>query len=797
MKVVMAFDADKHLRKADGTLAKPNVARGEQRLIDAFSPEHDVFSAEWDLRSAKGIDDLLTAGGTPRLVDRYQDPTPKPRVPRPSPEPASVDGGDDLAEVQQETRERIERRFTKEYRTTVAIIAPPPGTAKTGSGLRAQETTGRTVSWAVPRHVLADELVERNATERCACGIARGTCPKHAFAIHHDEGRNPNNCVQFEVIQAPREAGYGSATGALVCGTRDKPICPHYATCGYQGQFDRTGSHVAPIEMVAQRPTSTEGRDVVIVDDVDGSQLLHRVSVTMETLERARSSRTFADVREITGLFADALREAPGKGVYHAEAFELLEHVAWRNGTTLEAVLSGTPPSPGLAPEPTVEGFTTAVPGQLVDLIGQLHQEYAWYRAAAPFTSGIRITAKAIDLSRLMTPVVKADGTTSLTSKAVAILSSPPSPLLRQWTNHLGLEVVKPYQPKVALPPSVRVIQDVGGFYGKGSVALRDLTTLLRRAANYLRETGAENPAVITHKVMREQVASKLGIPQERVLHFGNLRGSNAVRDADVLVVIGTPGMSPEEAYWGTCAAYRGQGSPPSKRMVMRWQAYGGWRDERGRGREIEALTFADQRVAEVYEAARRDELIQAIYRCRPHDRANDPDGRTALIVVLMTAMPVEGLRVDELRFSGNAAKAEEAIERLDETYARLSSGPAHVSSRSFAEAAGTGIERAQEYLRSISAVRSPTCINEVIHVGDEAAETLEPPVPISLACTCVPCAANRGDRCNCGRFWKEPSGRWRCGNHDPKPPDPDASREESVIQGALNGQVAESTWST
>ena len=103
----------------------------------------------------------------------------------------------------------------------------------------------------------------------------------------------------------------------------------------------------------------------------------------------------------------------------------------------------------------------------------------------------------------------QSDGTTSLTSKAVAILSSTPSPLLRQWTNHLGLEVVKPYQPKVALPPSVRVIQDVGGFYGKGSVALRDLTTLLRRAANYLRETGAENPAVITHKVMREQVASK------------------------------------------------------------------------------------------------------------------------------------------------------------------------------------------------------------------------------------------------------------------------------------------------
>ena len=663
---MIAFDADKHLLDRDGKLAKPGVARGEQKLIEVFSPEHEVFSAEWDPRSAKGIDDLLTAGGTPRLVDRYQVPKPKPRVPRPCAEPAAVDGGDDLAEVQQETRERVERRFTKQYRNTVAIIAPPPGTAKTGSGLKAQETTGNVVSWAVSRHALADELVERSATESCACGTARGSCQEHVYVIHHDEGRNCDNCIQFDVVQAAREAGYGSATGALICGTRDKPICTHYDICTYQGQFDRPGSHVAPIETVAQKPTSTEGRDVVIVDDVDGSQLLHKVSVTADTPELARNSRTFADVREITGLFADALREAPGNGVYHAEAFELLERVAWRNGTTLEAVLSGTPPSLGLAPEPTVEGFATAVPGQLVELIGQLHQEFAWYRSGEPFTSGIRITANGIDLSRLMTPVVKADGTTSLTNKAVAVLSSTPSPLLREWTNHLGLEVVKPYQPKVALPPSVHVIQDVGGFYGKASVALRDLTTLRRRAENYLRETGAENPAVITHKVIRDHVASELGVPQERVLHFGNLRGSNAVRDADVLLVIGTPGMDPREAYWSACAVYRGQAPPPSRRMEMRWLAYGGWRDERGRGREIEVLTFADQRVAEVYEAARRDELIQAIYRCRPHDRANAPDGSPALTVVLMTAMPVEGLRVDELRFSGNAAKAEQSLERLD-----------------------------------------------------------------------------------------------------------------------------------
>lgn len=155
--------------------------------------------------------------------------------------------------------------------------------------------------------------------------------------------------------------------------------------------------------------------DVVIVDDIDGSQLLHQVSVTATTLERARSSRKFADVRAITGLFDEALREASAKGVYHSEAFELLEYLARRSGTTLEAVLAATSPSAGLAPEPTISGFAVAVPGQLVELIGQLHQEYVWYREGEPFTSGIRITATGIDLARLMTPVMKADGSTSLT----------------------------------------------------------------------------------------------------------------------------------------------------------------------------------------------------------------------------------------------------------------------------------------------------------------------------------------------------------------------------------------------
>jgi hypothetical protein len=216
----------------------------------------------------------------------------------------------------------------------------------------------------------------------------------------------------------------------------------------------------------------------------------------------------------------------------------------------------------------------------------------------------------------------------------------------------------------------------------------------------------------------------ELGIGSERVLYFGNVRGSNAVRDADVLIVIGTPGMASDDAYWLACAAYRGQAEPPSRRMLMKPQAYGGWRDARGFGREIDILTFADARVAEIYEGARRDELIQAIYRCRPFDIDLAGSERSELTVVLLSAMPVSGLRIDELRMGGNGARSEEADSRLQLAVEALQAAGSSPASRELAAAAGTSVERAQAYKRRVSAVRSPTYKETLIQVGDQAAET-------------------------------------------------------------------------
>ncbi len=478
---MIAYDADKHELLANGKPRRPAVLANEKKLIAALLPIGDVFSAEWQVSAGKGIDDLLTNGGSYLLVDRYVAPLVRPRVPRRCAEPGEVDDGPPLDEVRQRTAEWIARRFeSRTYADTVVLIAPPPGTAKTGSGLRALEAATAPATFGVARHTQATELVERADLEHCRCGRPRGTCSEHSLVLHHDEGRNEDNCLRFEVVLAARDNGYGAHVGTAICGNQDTPICGHYWECLYQKQWRRMGSHVAPIEAVILRPTSTVGTDTVVLDDLETGRLISTTRVSAKTLARARQSPGSSEILALLDLLESALKNATAEGTYNASAYQLLEHVARVGGTTLEAVLARTPPSLGLLPTPEADAYRSALPGQLFDLIAILHEEQAWLRQGTSFTSGIRVTAAGIDASRLLAPVAKANGTTALIGRSVLVLSSTPDPILRQWMTRLGPEVTREYSPKVPLSPVVRIVQDTSAFYGKGTVSNNDPSLLIR-----------------------------------------------------------------------------------------------------------------------------------------------------------------------------------------------------------------------------------------------------------------------------------------------------------------------------
>ena len=343
-EVLVAFDADKHELDEHGKPLRAAVLAGERKLIEAFTPLADVYSAEWNITNGKGIDDLLTAGGTYRRQSRYVPPQPRPRVPQLCAEPGEVDGDTKLEAVVTRTAELIKDRLRHRAGGSIVLVGAPPGSGKTGSGLRAQEEAFVNVFWAVSRHEQADELVQRSRDESCGCGQRRINCKRHALSLNHDYGRNEENCSNIEVIQAAQAAGYGARVGRAICGTAEDPICPVRLGCAYHAQFERSGSHVAPVEVLVNRPTSTVRTAAVFLDDIDSGRLIERTEVTRLTLERAAQARGAAQLRPLLVILERALGAATADGAYHADAYDLLDQAAREGGSTLEAVLAGSRP---------------------------------------------------------------------------------------------------------------------------------------------------------------------------------------------------------------------------------------------------------------------------------------------------------------------------------------------------------------------------------------------------------------------------------------------------------------------
>ena len=104
---------------------------------------------------------------------------------------------------------------------------------------------------------------------------------------------------------------------------------------------------------------------------------------------------------------------------------------------------------------------------------------------------------------------------------------------------------------------------------------------------------------------------------------------------------------------------------------------YIGYHAPDGTGRAVDVRDFEDERASAVLRATREHELLQMVHRARPY-RAGDPQmtlvnaeqpsitrlypRRPTVRIILHTAHPVPGLRVDELRYAdeGDADQGDE-----------------------------------------------------------------------------------------------------------------------------------------
>ena len=186
-----------------------------------------------------------------------------------------------------------------------------------------------------------------------------------------------------------------------------------------------------------------------------------------------------------------------------------------------------------------------------------------------------------------------------------------------------------------------------------------------------------------THHVQGLQArdgGEALGIPAQRTGHFWGMRGSNALEDCDILLVVGTPTLRPEDVARLARAYYHADPQLIDETSV---------RGEDGRWH------YRDPRLQRVADALTRAELTQCAHRNRPLRY----DGRVVVtlcaddvlylpVTTEITSLPQltpEGLPL-ALRASGRrgqtrmARAAAELEERGETVTARAVAAAAHIS---------------------------------------------------------------------------------------------------------------------
>ena len=148
------------------------------------------------------------------------------------------------------------------------------------------------------------------------------------------------------------------------------------------------------------------------------------------------------------------------------------------------------------------------------------------------------------------------------------------------------------------LPPNTRHIAvRTGKRYGKTSLTARherDLARAIAECRYLLRELdpdgtlrASERVGLITFKDCKPALAAALGIPAHRTGHFWGMRESLALEDCDVLLVVGTPTLRPEDVARLARAYYHADSSAIDETSVRgedgRWHYHDPRMQPRGR----------------------------------------------------------------------------------------------------------------------------------------------------------------------------------------------------------------------
>ena len=695
-ELVIALDSDWHDKAA--------VAGARMKLAEAAARQGiPVWLADWT-QSLKGLDDLLLAGGQPKLI-AYQvsgngkRPFQEISAPIPNPRPAmSLEQA--RASIETTLLQALEGELGDPKELGI-LLSPLPGTGKSTilsqvlNRYHRSRSPRRYSAYFVPRHDLAE------SDERKSWAFVSGR-------THADRETGQTPCAYPE---RQKEIARLRIPGQMGC-----DHCPQQAACKatqqdndlklpfYWGQFQQPAKvRVFPAQHFLT-PTLWRSPAAVVLDDCDlKSLMLETFSLSQSYLGFAlhwaerHLSHSYAKAQPLLHLLYEVLRTAPAGQAFHWDGAELLtqlEEMGKQQGFPFEQALADA--AQAKEPDPfeentLLEGPKTVPVRFLEPLLEVLQHEWNEFKQEKPFNRRLRLERSAPGQEAGFRLTLRRELPLSALAQSLLILSDASLTLeeaQRLFPERRWLEI----KPNLKIPAAAQIIQFTDYNYGKIHLAtVQERFKALQRIGELVDQHQGQRIGLISHQSFSS--AARQQFPQIQVGHYYGQRGSNEFADCDVLICFGTPNPNPQELERQAEALYWDQSViNPQTLLEPRVFAQAGDQVLQTRVR-----AYRDPRLHEMHRAKREEELLQAIFRARPlsldpqyrKDQQLDLDfgedglrrqPRQAVSIYVFSSLPLPGLTVQARSLArpilnqenSNVVVLEEAVLRLCRAQQRL-----------------------------------------------------------------------------------------------------------------------------
>lgn len=577
-----------------------------------------------------------------------------------------------LRDVAMEAKQAVEAHIKARSESLLAI-ALPPGVGKT----RVVSELGATydIAWVAIRRDLYQEI-SQSAVYRFIERCQDDNCPDaERMNRVSRKGKTPMK------LHRQHDGGLG---------------------CGFYLQFQKEGSAFYRAEHL---PTSYVGEhEAVIVDELEVSRWLKKTDFDDNYIALARRADQwqapyFDPVRHLLRTLYEVLLSA--RGELHGRALFAALHTE-SGGKLREWILAASMIEQAMEERPQVQGEDDIAElereGQVIVpfIVRWLLEDLPKWDRGGDWNSRAHVYIdEGKPHLRILTPLrpsvgvlVLLDGTAN-DEVLSRIVGRPVHPMRQKITpppntRHFAVRTRKPDGRVKGYSKRSLVGKDRMGATERQRVADEQARTV--RAIKYVIKRGGVtgSKAIISYKGCVDALGEALGIPPERRGHFGNIRGSNAFNDCDVLIVVGTPIPTLGEIVWWARALYADDPEPIHTTQVDR--------------------RYTDPRLAGLLDYLVNSELTQAAHRNRPIRK----DGRT---VMSFTSGEIDFLpvtdEITELSYLPTQARLDQKAEidqarqeQLDRAYEVILARGDKMSVKVLRTEAGVKTKAAGDYLR-------------------------------------------------------------------------------------------------